>query len=292
MTAHDAAGAEDPRLIEIAVELYTAPPGEFVARRNSLAQEDGERDRAARIRALRKPSVAAWVVNVFATERADRLATALELAAELREAQEDLDARSLAELGRQRRALTTQLAREAAALATARGERVTESTVEAVRQTIAAAFFDPQAAMAVASGRLVRELEASSGTPVDPASVVGGGAPSVITAATEGPPTDELRARRERKAAEREVREAEHELQRAQRAQERADRGHAEAESRAERLSARIAEHEEELARLRADADETAAAVDAARAERASAAERAAQAQDRLDAARSALPKR
>ncbi|MGX1931747.1 transposase [Microbacterium resistens] len=292
MTAHDAAGAEDPRLIEIAVELYTAPPGEFVARRNFLAQEDGERDRAARIRALRKPSVAAWVVNVFATERADRLATALELAAELREAQEDLDARSLAELGRQRRALTTQLAREAAALATARGERVTESTVEAVRQTIAAAFFDPQAAMAVASGRLVRELEASSGTPVDPASVVGGGAPSVITAATEGPPTDELRARRERKAAEREVREAEQELQRAQRAQERADRGYAEAESRSERLSARIAEHEEELARLRADADETAAAVDAARAERASAAERAAQAQDRLDAARSALPKR
>ncbi|MEI3843574.1 MULTISPECIES: transposase [unclassified Microbacterium] len=292
MTAHDAAGAEDPRLIEIAVELYTAPPGEFVARRNSLAQEDGERDRAARIRTLRKPSVAAWVVNVFATERADRLATALELAAELREAQEDLDARSLAELGRQRRALTTQLAREAATVATARGERVTESTLEAVRQTIAAAFFDPQAAMAVASGRLVRELEASSGTPIDPASVVGGGAPSVITAAAEAPPADELRARRERKAAEREVREAEQELQRAQRAQDRADRGHAEAESRAERLSARIAELEEELARLRADADETAAAVDAARAERASAAERAAQAQDRLDAARSALPER
>ncbi|HKT55370.1 MAG TPA: transposase, partial [Microbacterium sp.] len=156
----------DTSLTEIAAELYSAAPEEFVAARNARAADAADREDAARIRALKKPSVAAWVVNVFAHERADRLGQALQLAAELREAQDQLDAATLAELGRRRRALTSQLAHEAGELASARGGRVSPSTLEAVRQTIAAAFFDPDAAVAVASGRLVRELEAS-GDPVD-----------------------------------------------------------------------------------------------------------------------------
>ena len=52
--------------------LYALRPEEFVAARNDLAKrltEAGERERAAEIKALRKPSLAVWLVNRLARER-------------------------------------------------------------------------------------------------------------------------------------------------------------------------------------------------------------------------------
>ena len=55
--------------------LYGLPLDEFTAARDARARElrqDGEREKAAEVAALRKPVLAAWVVNMLARdERAD-----------------------------------------------------------------------------------------------------------------------------------------------------------------------------------------------------------------------------
>ncbi|WP_336644286.1 transposase [Microbacterium sp. USHLN186] len=233
----------------IAAELYSAPPDQFVAIRNARAKEAADPQLAAQIRRLRKPSTAAWVVNVFARERSARLQQALQLAAELREAQADLDAATLSQLGRQRRALTGQLAHEASSLAQSLGARVTDATREAVRQIISAAFFDEQAAAAVASGRLVQDLEPTASFDLDV--LVAGGRPAPPAAAAA--PADEVRARRERRAAERALHEAERALERARGAERRADARQQDAAAELERIDEHIAELEDALARARAD---------------------------------------
>ncbi|WP_431806642.1 transposase [Microbacterium paraoxydans] len=237
---------------EIAAQLYAGPLDDFVSARNALAKESGDADLAASARALRKPSVAAWVVNVFAQERAAQLGEALSLAAELREAQEDLDAAALAKLGRERRALTRRLAQAAAQLAQSRGERVTTATLDAVEQTISAAFFDPEAAAAVASGRLVRALEPNaSGDDVREA--VAGEVPALAPSAPRR--ADELSARRARREAERRVTAAEKELAAAERAVTKQDEVLRTLRARAEELDDDIAELEAQLAQLRAEAE-------------------------------------
>lgn len=246
-------------LAEIATALYAGPPDEFVAVRNAHAKAASDRDVAQQVRALRKPSVAAWVVNVFARERSDQLGEALQLAAELREAQADLDAQALAQLGRQRRALTSRLAKDAAELAVSRGERITPATLEAVQQTINSAFFDPEAAAAVASGRLIRELRPSSALPFEIDAVVAGGLAGAIP-----PPADELSARRQRRQAERAVHDAEEELTVAERALAKAEHDRKDANRRADQLSTRIGDLEAELERTRREHDQARDDVDAA----------------------------
>ncbi len=274
-------------LAEIAAELYTTPPTDFVATRNARAAQVLDKSLAKQVTALRKPTIAAWVVNLFATERANRLGQAMQLAEELRDAQEDLDAATLSALSRDRRALTAQLAQEAASLASARGERVTDATAEAVQQTITAAFFDQEAAAAITSGRLLRDLEPSSASALDLDGVVGGGTPGSTKTTTR--PADEVRARRERKKAEQKVHAAEKALDRAKRDRTDAEAEHESAVSRAEELNAKAGELEEELKRTRAEEKKASAAVDAALAGAADAADAVAAAEDALQESRAAL---
>jgi len=274
-------------LDEIAAELYSGPLAEFVPSRAQHAARAEDPDLARQIRALRKPSVGAWVVNVFARERAGQLAEALRLAADLREAQEHLDATALTELSRQRRALTRQLAEEAAHLAASRGERVSDATIESVHQTISAAFFDPRAAAAVASGRLVRTLEPGAGGGADPGEVVAGSPPTPSEAVP--PPTDDLAERRRRRAAEAAVRAAE-------KARERADRVLADlakrtedARTRADALADRVAQLEAELARTRAALDAARSVVAEAESQHEDREQDARVAREQESAARAAL---
>lgn len=272
-------------LADITAELYAGSPDDFVAARNARANEVDDPDLAKQIRALRKPSLAAWVVNMFARERAQALSQALTLAEELREAQTDLDAAALTQLSRQRRALTDRLSADAAELATARGGRVTSSTREAVEQTIRAAFFDRDAATAVASGRLVRQLDPSGST--DLGTVVGGGPPESVRAPS--PPPDELRARRDRHRAERAVHDAEKALSRAQRAQTDAERGLREAVTRYDELDAKKKALDAELRRVRSEADELRTRLGGLEQRRAAAADDVDEAKRALSAAQTAL---
>ena len=55
-------------------ELFALDPQEFVRERDTLAKQlraDGDRDEAARVKALRRPTVAAWALNQVAREHAD-----------------------------------------------------------------------------------------------------------------------------------------------------------------------------------------------------------------------------
>lgn len=255
-------------LAKVASELYAGPLADFVARRNARAKEVGDRDLAASIRALRKPSVAAWVVNVFARERRSELDEALQLAEELREAQADLDAASLSKLGRERRALIARLAARATELAQARGGTVTASTIDAVQQTINAAFFDERAAQAVASGRLVRELEPAASAGIDLDDAIGGGA---VEAESDAParPADEVAARRRRRQQERAVQEAESDLSRAEHELTAATRESRSQAERAQEAAAAIARLQKEIAHARqesARAETQAAAAEQRRA--------------------------
>ncbi len=277
----------DSELADIAVTLYTGSPTEFTTARNARAAGTDDPALAARIRALKKPSVAAWVVNVFAHERSSQLGEALLLAEELREAQANLDARALAQLGRDRRALTHRLAADAAEVAEARGQRITASTREAVQQTISAAFFDPTAAAAVASARLVRELE-PAGTFADIAdSIVGGGVPDAPAVIAK--PLDEVKARRERRDAERTVREAERTHDRVVREAATTDRALRDASVRVDELTHREQELEAELAKVRRDAKRARGEAEKAETEQEALAQRVRDAEDDLRAAREAL---
>lgn len=273
----------------IASELYAGPLDEFIPARNARARESASLDPAlaARIRELRKPSVAAWVVNVFAVERSAQLDETLQLAEQLRDAQEDLDAKALSQLGRDRRALTAQLASLASDLAEARGERVTAATRESVQQTLSAAFFDADAAAAVSSGRLVRALEPRGTFAESMESIVGGGAP--LSTAPAEKPIDEVNARRRRRDAERLVREAEQTRDRAARGATAAARALQEAEADAKALASRAAELENELAATRRDMERAGDAAEDTQRTQQDAAARLADAEKALRRAQAAL---
>ncbi|MFD1340378.1 transposase, partial [Microbacterium lemovicicum] len=172
--AEDDATGDDAALDEIAAELYALPPEGFTAARNGRASS-APRALAARVKALRKPSVAAWAVDLLA--RQGQLAEAVELSAALREAQDDLDAAELAALGRQRRALVGALAAEAVRLADEQGVSVSSAAREEVEKTINAAVVDAAAAAAVLTGRLVRTLEPGGTDEATLAEAVGGSLP-------------------------------------------------------------------------------------------------------------------
>lgn len=280
--------AEAPTIVEIATELCALPPEDFVAARNARAKSIDDAGLAAAVRALRKPQLVAWVVNVLASEDADALGEALRLADELRAAQDDLDAAALARLGRERRALIGALARRAASLAEAHGRALSPAAVEAVEQTLNAAMRDAGAAAAVASGRLVRPLEASGMDDVDIADAVAGPL-DVARPAASAPPGDELKARRERRDAERAVREAERDAAHAEREQIRLDERWRAARERGVLLEERIAALEADLARVHADSAAQQEEIAALAAERTHAGERAAAARRAADRAQAQL---
>lgn len=72
------------------MDLYALPPEQFTAARDAavtgaVAQQD--RTLATTLKALRKPSIAAWVVNTLIREQAQLLDEVLALGTELAEAQ-------------------------------------------------------------------------------------------------------------------------------------------------------------------------------------------------------------
>lgn len=237
----------------IAGELYVLPPHEFTEARNARAKKLDDARLAAEVRALRKPLLAAWVVNLFARERMSSLREALDLAGELREAQAELDAAELTKLNRQRRALIRALAQQAEELAAEHGESITRSTADAVEQTLNAAMFDADAAAAVASGRLMRPLEAGGDAAELADAVAGGLGDAPVTSPSV--PVDEVKARRERKDAERALRTAETALAQAERERDELGRTSKKLSDQVDRLDDRVSELESELARVGQEAD-------------------------------------
>ena len=281
----DEPAADDAAQLDaIAVELYALPPDDFTSARNARAAAAG-RSLAARVKTLRKPSAAAWAVDLLA--RDGQLAEALELAGALREAQDDLDGAELARLSRQRRALVAALATQAVDLAAERGVAVSAAARADVEKTINAAVMDAAAAAAVMTARLVRPLEASGFDAVDVSDAVGGSLPGVPDAPP--PSRDDLAERRARKAAEKALREAERAAGEADRDLAKIDAKLSKSRERADHLRERIDDLRAELTRFEADAEKVDAETRRLDDDRTDAAARARSAERDADKARKVL---
>lgn len=164
----------DPALTRAAERLYALPLEDFTAGRNTLAKSTEDKPLAGQIKRLPKPSMAGWLVNMLVQHRQGAVNEALELGVALRGAQERLDQKLMKELGQQRQRLLNSLGRETLALGKELGHGVSASVASEVEQTFRAAMTDPDAAAAVASGRLLRAVSASGWDAVDLAGAVGG----------------------------------------------------------------------------------------------------------------------
>lgn len=160
-------------------QLYAAPPGRFTPLRSELvaqAKSAGEKDLAASIGALRKPTVAAWAVNHFVREHADELEEFRSFADLLREAQRSLDADQLRVLGRERSKRVDALADRIAEVSSQEGQKLGAGVAQEVRDTLTALIADEDAEASVLTGSLVRSLSYSGFGSVDVEDVVALGA--------------------------------------------------------------------------------------------------------------------
>jgi hypothetical protein len=211
--------------------LYAAPAADFIATRNELAKQlkaDGDTVGSTRLKAMRKPTVAAWVTNLLAREQPDDLDDLLALGDEFREATADLDGDRLRELTPRRHQLLDKLSKSAAKLAGAQGQKLSADVTQKLRETLDAALVDPAAGDAVREGRLSSALRHVGFGVVDES-----GEPSNVT-----PLTDERRqAARDR----RKTQLAEAGAAQKKSAEEQQERDEREAEEKARKAEAKKA---------------------------------------------------
>ncbi|RKN43608.1 hypothetical protein [Micromonospora endolithica] len=217
-------------------QLYRTPPDRFVAVRDAAvaeARQAGDQRAAREIARLRRPTVAAWLVNLLALERPELVADLVQLAEALRTAQRELSGPRMRELSAQRRAAVAALVAEVRRLA-----RATEGAPSAgklplaeVEATLNAALADTDVAEQVRSGRLLRAVSHSGfgEVPRPHLRLVTGGPDEDAPAAPEPrrPDRTALRAEQAERAARaeraRRRRALEKELARARTDQERAE---------------------------------------------------------------------
>lgn len=280
-------------LDQIASELYTLPLDEFTAARNAAAKNADDKALAKEVRALRKPTASAWLLNAMNLHRGDQLRQALTLGAAMREAQEQLDRSELKKLGAQRQQLISALVKDGTALADELGHPVSAAAALEVEQTLRAAMADAGAAAAVATGRLTRPLEATGWEAVDLAGAVAGtfdagdgGADTGVDSAAhpEADHDPRAEARAELEDAEDRSDEAEAQLKRARERVDRLDRDREALVAQVRELRKRIRALEQDIDVLDDDAD------DAAR-ERTEAERAAREATREVERARKALEK-
>jgi hypothetical protein len=157
---HDEAMPGDDALNDAIDELYSADPDNFVKRRDVLAgqaRQGGDPKTASAIRALRRPTKAAWLINRLVRTDPDVAAGLADLANKLRGAQRTLDGPLLRELTQQRRTLIERTIRQAVNLS---GQADSAATLrQEVASTLEAALADPEVAEQLATGTLVRSAE-------------------------------------------------------------------------------------------------------------------------------------
>ncbi|MEU8413956.1 hypothetical protein AB0C24_14305 [Amycolatopsis japonica] len=132
---------------EVADELYAGDPAEFVAVRNQRAKEAkaaGDAALAERIRALRKPTLAATILNRRAGS--PELAELAKLGDELRKAHSALAGEDLRKLAKRRQELVNRILRDERSMS--------ESVSRDVEATLEAVVADPEVAALALAGRL------------------------------------------------------------------------------------------------------------------------------------------
>lgn len=231
--------------------LYGLPLDEFVAQRDALAKSlrGDDREAAAAVKALRKPTAGAWALNQAVRRRQKETQALLTAGERLRAAHTTL----LSGGGRDelraamadQRTLAASLADCAEAIASETGKSG-PALKERVRSTLHAAALDPEVREQLARGRLVREREA-----VGLGGAFGESGPIQAAARPAGRPkperakaerAEEERAEEERAGAER--MEAERLLAEAQAARAQAEAAQEDAAERVEAARATLTEAE------------------------------------------------
>jgi hypothetical protein len=148
-------------------ELYGLPLERFVPERTALSKllrSQGQRDDAAAVAKLAKPSVAAWAVNQLVRTQHRAVAELFDAGDALQRAQAEViagrgSASGLREAADRERAAVRALGAAARGLLTAEGHGLTPATLERVTETLHAAALDESARQEVREGCLTRELK-------------------------------------------------------------------------------------------------------------------------------------
>ncbi|MFD5148816.1 hypothetical protein [Streptomyces sp. NPDC058401] len=150
----------------VAAELYAVRPSEFTSARDAYvakARKAGDRDLAAAIAALRKPTVAVWTAGLPARHRPEEARQFLRLGEALRMAHRTLDAGQLRTLSHDQHVVIGRLARTARSLAAEADQTVSEPVLNEVERILHAVLADPEVAARWAAGRLVQAPDPTSG---------------------------------------------------------------------------------------------------------------------------------
>ena len=229
-------------------EIFGGPPAAFIKRRNALAKElkdQGEAGEAERIKAFRKPSKAAAVVNALALEDPKPVKRYLGLADKFRRATSGkVDAKRMRELAREEGELLEDLVATAGGLS----DGASASTLDRVRETLQAAQVDASLAERVLTGRVEREERAASvglENLAAPPKATRRARQKRAKAGSERPDAAALKRRTEAKAelasARTDARKAAREVARAEQAMAKAERTREGADRKVERAEARLA---------------------------------------------------
>ena len=278
-------------LDEIVDDLYSGPPAEFISRRDAAvkaARADKDRELAAAIGELRKPTVSAWLVNLLVRDDAALAGQIVALGEGLRDAEKSLDGPALRELSKQRRQLVRSLVARARKLAQPTGQKIGDAVVQELDATLTAALADPAVAREVVSGRLTAAREyagfgsadsSDSAAPAPPPpspkekpvkATPARGKLRLVGDSERAEPTGESAAERDRRRRreEREQRardEAQAALEQAERAATEAKRRHDAAVSARDESAAEVARTEEAAARAHEEEDDLVRALAEAR---------------------------
>jgi hypothetical protein len=290
-----------PELLEIADELYGLSLAEFTPARDAKAKELKGTDLGKQVKALKKPSTAAWVVNLLVRRETEQVDQVLTVGAALREAQATMSGDELRTLTRQRRQLTAAVTTQARRVAKEAGTKVTEAVADQVEATLTAAMIDEQCGLAVRSGLLVAALTTTGLDPADVAAAVA--VPEALwfsapARAAEPPSRPDLHVvpdpeadRKAIAAAEEKLEAAEAELAEATGAHAEVQASYDELEARSLQLQAEIDELRGKIAELESTAEEVDDELSDAEDARGEAEEAVSEATRARDAARAALDK-
>jgi hypothetical protein len=180
--------------------LYGLPLDEFTAARNDLAKaltKDGDKEAAAQVKALEKPTAAAWAMNQLQRRDEVGMKRLLSSADKLRDVQTGAAAGDL------RKATQTHYDAVEALVGAARrllGDAVTDPVLNRLGPALLNGSVDPEARERLRAGRMVRETEATgfgafAGVPIEPRKDAG--------------PSPAEQARRERDAARKQAKREE-----------------------------------------------------------------------------------
>lgn len=272
-------------LLEEAEEIYGLGLGEFTAVRDARARalKATDTELAGAVKALKKPSLAAWVLNLLVRREPSQVDQLVSVGAALRDAAASLDATQLRALTAQRRQLTAAVTTVARRHALSEGQKVTESVATEIEATLTAAMVDAGAAAALQSGLLVRAFATTGVDDLDPsayvavADAIGHVASSVPATLHAVPDPSEAERRRDAKralaVADKELRIAREALTRAEVRHRGAQAQALQVESEIDELKRRLAELEEREESAQTAVERAAVAVEDAQEEVAAASE-------------------